>query len=149
MPEKKLTVSTFWDKLGIGISGVCAIHCLFLPVLVAVLPLWGLATVLHDWLHPVFILLIAPTAYYASRRSHFDRKITGMLITGFLLILFGWLFGHFWIGLLFETILTILGSIVLITGHWLNYRHHQTCTVKNHHHHSLPEEENVHYHEAS
>lgn len=149
MSDKRLAASLFWDKLGIGISGVCAIHCLLLPVAVAVLPLWSFATVLHDWLHPVFILLIAPTVYYASKRSHFDRKITGVLSAGFFLILIGWIFGHFLIGLLFETILTVLGSAVLVTGHWFNFRHHQVCEVRKHNHHPHPEEEKHHYHEAS
>lgn len=149
MPEKSFTTSVLWDKLGIGISGVCAIHCLLIPVVVAVLPLWGFATVLHDVLHPVFILLIAPTVYFASKRSHFDRKITSLLTAGFLFILIGWVFGHFWIGFLFETILTVIGSAVLIAGHWFNYRHHQSCRVRKHNHHPGLEEEKHHYHEAS
>ncbi|WP_234567167.1 MerC domain-containing protein [Rhodohalobacter sp. 614A] len=152
MSDKRLTASLFWDKLGIGISGACAIHCLLLPVIVAVLPLWGFASILHDWLHPIFILLIAPTIYFASKRSHFDRKITGTLTSGFLLILIGWVAGHFWIGLWFETTLTVLGSAVLITGHWFNYRHHQLCDIEKHNHHpdiSDIEEEKHHYHEAS
>lgn len=149
MSEKSFTASVLWDKLGIGISGVCAIHCLLLPAVVALLPLWTFATVLHDWLHPVFILLIAPTVYFASKRSHFDHKVTGLLSAGFLLILFGWLLGHFWIGVLFETILTVLGSIILITGHWFNYRHHQSCKIKKHNHHPSLEEEKQQYHEAS
>lgn len=149
MSEKSFTATAIWDKFGIGISGVCAIHCLLLPVVVAVLPLWTFATLLHDWLHPVFIILIAPTIYFASKRSHNDRKIVGLLSVGFLFILFGWVIGHFWIGLLFETLLTVVGSAVLITGHWFNYRHHQLCKVKQHDHHPIPEEEKHHYHEAS
>lgn len=148
MPEKSFTASSFWDKVGIGISGVCAIHCLVLPVFIALLPLWGFAEILHDWLHPVFILLIAPTVYYASKRSYFDRRIVGLLTIGFLLIVIGWLLGHFWIGLWFETILTVIGSAVLIAGHWFNYRHHQTCKNEQHTHHSHTEEKH-HYHEAS
>lgn len=149
MSEKSFTASVLWDKLGIGISGICAIHCLVVPVLVAVLPLWGFTTMMHDWLHPIFILLILPTVYFASKRSHFDKKITWLLSAGFLLVLIGWFPGHFWIGLWFETTLTIFGSGLLITGHWFNYRHHQSCNIKKHNHHPIPEEEKQHYHEAS
>jgi len=148
LTKKSFTASLLWDKLGIGISGICAIHCLILPVFIAVLPLWSFVTVLHDWLHPTFIVMIAPTVYFASKRSHFDHKITGFLTTGFLLILVGWIFGHFWIGHLFETVLTVIGSFVLITGHWFNYKHHQTCSVKSHNHHPLREEENKLHHET-
>lgn len=149
LPEKSFTASILWDKLGIGISGICAIHCLLVPVLIAVLPLLDFTTVMHDWLHPVFILLIVPTVYFASRRSHFDKKITRFLFGGFFLVLIGWFPGHFWIGLWFETTLTILGSGVLITGHWFNYRHHQSCDNKKHNHHPVSDKEDHHHHEAT
>lgn len=147
LSEKSYTASLLWDKLGIGISGICAVHCLLVPVLIAVLPLWDITTVIHDWLHPVFILLIIPTVYFASRRSHFDKKITRLLSAGLILILIGWVFGHFWIGLLFETALTVAGSVFLIAGHWFNYRHHQSCDIKKHNHHPLHGEKN-HHHET-
>jgi hypothetical protein len=149
LSEKTFTASVLWDKLGIGISGVCAIHCLLVPVLITMLPLWDFATVMHDWLHPIFILLIVPTVYFASRRSHYDRKITRLLSGGLILLLIGWPFGHFWIGLWFETTFTVLGSVVLVIGHWFNYKHHQTCENKAHNHHPHTEEEKYHYHEAS
>lgn len=124
-----------------SVSVICAIHCLFLPVFVAVLPLTTFAPVLHDWVHPVFVLLIAPTVYYASKRSHFDRKIVSYLSAGFLLVTFGWILGHNWLGAGFETGATILGSLLLITGHWKNYRHHRTCKVQAHKHHPIAEEQ--------
>jgi hypothetical protein len=109
--------------------------------LVAVLPLLSSIPLLHDWLHPVFVLLIAPTVYFASKRSHFDPKITKLLIYGFNFILFGWLLGHFWLGFWVETTATILGSLLLITGHWKNYKHHQICNVSSHKHHPIADGE--------
>lgn len=141
MSDKSITSSILWDRFGISVSVICAIHCLFLPVLIAILPLTSLSPVLHDWAHPIFILLIAPTIYYASRRSHYDSKIVRLLGAGFLLITFGWLLGHFWIGYWFETFATIVGSILLIFGHWKNYKHHRTCKVASHEHHPVAEEE--------
>lgn len=139
MPEKSLTASVLWDRFGIGVSGICAIHCLIFPALISILPLWSFIPALHDWVHPVFIVLIIPIIYFASRRSHYDVKITSLLIVGFILILTGWLVGHYLLGILFETITTILGSFLLIAGHWLNYRHHQQCTNHNHRHHPIKE----------
>lgn len=136
MAEKSITASLLWDRFGLGLSAICAIHCLFFPVLIAILPLAS-ATFMHEWAHPLFALLIAPTVYYASKRSHFDQKITWFLVAGFLLILIGWLVGHYIVGLWFETGITVAGSFMLIWGHWLNYRHHQTCNVASHEHHPL------------
>lgn len=140
MPDKSITASILWDRFGIGVSGICAIHCLIIPVLISILPVWSVLPVLHDWAHPVFILLIAPIVYFAARRSHFDFTITALLIAGFVFILAGWLLGHYWLGFLFETISTLLGSAVLIIGHWLNYRHHRTCKNHSHKHHAIAEE---------
>lgn len=131
-----------WDRIGIGVSGVCAIHCLFLPVLIALMPVAAVSSAISDWLHPLFVILIAPTVYFASKRSHFDRKIIRLLVVGFILVLAGWLIGHYWLGFWSETLLTLAGSVLLILGHWKNYRHHQQCTNHNHQHH--PEEELTH-----
>jgi len=76
-----------------------------------------------------------PTVYYASKKSHYDKKITGLLYGGILLVAAGWGLGHFWLGLAFETALTVAGSFTLIGGHWLNYKHHRTCKNVRHNHH--------------
>src|SRR5690625_5373636 len=84
------------------------------------MPLWGFTSFMHGWAHPIFLLLLVPTIFYAARRSYFDRKIVGYLLSGLLLVLTGWLAGHYWFGLLFETVVTMAGRVLLITGHWLN-----------------------------
>lgn len=140
MSEKSLTASAIWDRLGIGVSTVCAIHCLFFPVLIALMPVASVSSVLGEWLHPMFVILIAPTVYFAAKRSHFEKRVTALLLVGFLLVLAGWLIGHYWLGFWTETGLTISGSIFLIVGHWRNYRHHQTCENKAHQHHPIEKE---------
>jgi hypothetical protein len=140
LEEKSITASVLWDRFGLGISTICAIHCLVFPVLIALLPLASVP-LFEEWLHPVFVALIAPTVYFASKRSHFDKKITRLLVWGFVLVLAGWLLGHFWLGFWFETGATFAGSVLLIWGHWLNYRHHQSCTVHSHNHHPVETQE--------
>jgi hypothetical protein len=135
LPQKSLSASVIWDRLGIGISTVCAIHCLFFPVLIATLPMWGFASILHEWAHPVFIVLIAPTVYIASKRSHFNKLVTATLTAGLALIILGWILGHHLLGIWFETAFTVAGSGLLIMGHWKNYRHHRTCKNSRHNHH--------------
>ncbi|MFD2532706.1 MerC domain-containing protein [Gracilimonas halophila] len=139
MTEKKNSISAVWDKLGLSLSSLCAIHCLFVPVVIALLPLSPVALTIEHWLHPVFAVLIAPTIFYAVRRSHFNRHIVLLLSIGFILIIAGWLIGDYWLGHEFETASTLIGSIFLIAGHWKNYRHHQTCNNDLHHHHPLEE----------
>lgn len=139
MSEKNISISVIWDKLGLSLSVLCAIHCLFIPVMIALLPLSPVALTIEHWMHPIFAVLIAPTIFYAVRRSHFNSKIVSLLSVGFLFIIAGWLIGDFWLGHTFETVTTLIGSILLIAGHWYNYRHHQTCSNDTHHHHPLEE----------
>lgn len=126
-----------WDRLGIGISAVCTIHCLLFPALVAILPLWPAASHLYEWTHPVFIALLVPTVWFAARRSHFNKRVTRLLVSGLLLVVFGWLLGHLWLGFLIEILLTVAGSGFMIIGHILNYRHHRTCNNSQHNHHPV------------
>lgn len=139
MPEKSLTATLLWDRFGIGVSGICAIHCLLFPAFISVLPLWPALASAHEWIHPVFIILLIPIIYFAIRRSHFHFTVTTTLVTGFILATLGWLIGHFWLGLWVETSLTILGSSILITGHWINYHHHRHCNNSRHKHHPISE----------
>lgn len=141
MPHKSITASLLWDRFGIGVSGICAIHCLFFPILISVLPLMSVSSFIHEWAHPIFVLLLAPAVYFASRRSHFDKTITSILVIGFLAVVIGWLVGHYWLGILFETSMTLFGSGMLIAGHWFNYRHHRVCKNHSHNHHPIPKEE--------
>ncbi len=140
MPDRSITASLLWDRFGIGVSGICAIHCLFLPAFISVLPLWPALGSIHEWLHPVFITLLVPTVYFAARRGHFERVITTTLVSGLVLVIFGWLIGHFWLGMWVEISLTLLGSIILITGHWFNYHHHRHCKNSKHKHHPIAEQ---------
>lgn len=140
LSDKSLTATLFWDRLGLSVSAICAIHCLFFPVLIALLPLTTAAPILSEWLHPIFILVIAPTVYFASKRAHFERRIVLYLLSGLVLITAGWLLGHYLIGYWFEVSATLAGSALLIAGHWFNYRHHQVCTNSSHKHHPIPEE---------
>jgi len=139
LSEKNISISVIWDKLGLSLSALCAIHCLFVPVVIAVLPLSPAALAVEHWLHPIFAILIAPTIFYAVRRSHFNKRIVWFLSSGFALIIAGWLIGDYVLGEVFETVATLVGSILLIAGHWYNYRHHQTCSNDTHHHHPLEE----------
>ena len=124
------TSLTVWDRVGIGLSGLCAIHCLFFPVLLSIIPLWPMGETLHIWLHPVFFVLIVPTVFLATKKNRDTPSILVFLYTGLALIGLAWIF-HTQLGNIGETIVTLSGSSLLITGHWKNYKMHsyQHCAV--------------------
>ncbi|RNC85738.1 MAG: MerC domain-containing protein [Balneola sp.] len=121
MEENKSTKPGFWDRVGIGISGVCAIHCLLVPFIISLIPLWPAFEELHGYTHLFFFLAIAPVVILSLRNRHESLSITFYLISGVLIIFLAWLFNET-LGELGEAGVTLIGSILLIRGHWLNYR---------------------------
>ncbi|WP_416208507.1 MerC domain-containing protein [Fodinibius sp.] len=121
---------SFWDRIGISLSGLCAVHCLFFPVAVALLPLWPVAQSVHSWTHPILFLLITPTVYFVVRSGNVPARVSGLLFTGLAIIGVTWLL-HDSMGMWIESAVTTMGSLLLIAGHWFNYKIHsaRTCSV--------------------
>lgn len=119
-----------WDSFGIAVSGVCVVHCLMLPVVLSLLPLWPAAEVFHAWLHPIFALILVPTTAIAAVtgfRKHRQRSIVVILAAGLAVILSAGVLGHAAPGATLETALTVAGSALLIGGHWRNWRAARCC----------------------
>ncbi|NBC64974.1 MAG: MerC family mercury resistance protein [Bacteroidetes bacterium] len=118
-----------WDKVGILLSGLCALHCLLIPVLLTLLPLWSIGFTIHEWAHPLFLALILPTIVLAIKKSESDKTVKLLLFTGMSLLILALLL-HDWTGHTVETIITLIGTATLITGHWKNYKQHsaQACS---------------------
>ena len=118
------TLQPLADKAAIGVSLLCALHCLALPVGTTLLPsLFGLSLEdesFHLWLVAVVIPLSAFALTLGCARHH----RVSVLFTG----LFGlWVLcmsslGH---GLLSETserVLTLTGSLFVVVSHVVNFR---------------------------
>ena len=118
--------TSIWDRLGIGLSGLCAVHCLLTSILLAVLPLWSLAFQVEAWVHPVFAVLLIPTTLLAIRRAvrhGHPKAVTVLLAVGLVVILAALVAGHgAGAGVWVEALVTLFGSSLLITGHWRNWR---------------------------
>ncbi len=111
----------FWDRLGIGLSSICAIHCLLVPVAIALIPLWPAFEEFHEYTHLIFFLAIAPTVVLSLQRKHESLTVSILLISGVIVIFFAWYFNQY-VGEYGEAGITLIGSLLLIRGHWVNYR---------------------------
>ena len=49
-----------WNRLGVGLSFVSAIHCLLVPIFISLNPLWSALEDVHEFTHLVFFLAITP-----------------------------------------------------------------------------------------
>jgi len=123
----------YFDRFAIALSGVCAIHCVALPIVASLMPL--LATTiqhgyaLHEfWFHQfilVFILPISLFALVAGYRCHkqFIPIVIGGIGLGvlvFMALFAEVLNSHHILPHSGETMLTIIGGIIHAIGHVLN-----------------------------
>jgi peptidoglycan/LPS O-acetylase OafA/YrhL len=116
------SASAVFDASAIGLSSLCLLHCLALPVLAAVLPAlasWADA----EWIHVLFAAIAVPLAGLALWRSHRLRPLPARLIALAVLGLAGLLVGASgWPSHAAETPFTVAGSLLLASAHLWNWR---------------------------
>ena len=119
----KKTIS-WWDWSGIFFSGLCLLHCVATPLLLASVSFW----LLSEWVHVLFLIPLIPITFMASRRAiraGQSRWPAILLILGLLVLVAALLLGTK-IGEPAEIAMTIMGSLLLISGHPGN-RHVHIC----------------------
>jgi len=106
-----------WDTIGIALSGLCLVHCLLLPLLVAVTP--TISVVAGEGVHQMLLLVLIPPLLLAlvrGRRRHGRGAAAALLLIGLALLLAGAFLGiKTW-----EVPLTVAGSLAVVTGHAIN-----------------------------
>lgn len=129
------------DKTGILLSGLCIIHCIAAPFLVFISP-WLAQLFDSKWSHLGIFLFIVPVAYltfYKFYKNHRNKKPMILGTIGILLLGLALLSpGHAWVmeaGKVHshnkehfhyvDTIINVIGSLVLMSGHWLNIKIHR------------------------
>jgi hypothetical protein len=116
-----IKVENVTDKLAIMLSIACAIHCLALPLILLLLPSFAVLTLNNEAFHLWMVLIVLPTSVYALFMGCKQHKRYRLLFIGFcglvLLVLAILLGNEFW-----EKVLTLLGTVIIASGHYWNYR---------------------------
>lgn len=118
------------DKTAIGLSAICAIHCLALPVALALLPSLALLPVADESFHLLLVWLVLPTSVVALAlgcKRHQQWQVLAWGIAGLAVLVFAAALGHDLLGENLEKWTTVAGASLVATGHVLNYRHCQTA----------------------
>ena len=119
------TVQAITDKLAIGLSLICAIHCLAITSLFALLPSMAALGLDSEVFHLWMIVAVLPSSVYALTLGCKQHKRYRLLIWGFIgltLLVMALVLGEESIGEAGEKILTVLGAGFVAVGHWFNYR---------------------------
>ncbi len=110
------------DRAGMTASVVCAVHCALLPLVITLLPLWGLEFLAEEWVELFMIglaLIIGILSLSVSFKKHHQRKMPLLLLTaGFGIIVIG----HLSHSALLEPILIPTGGLTIAVAHYINWR---------------------------
>jgi|TARA_B110000914_G_scaffold113948_1_gene99674 drug/metabolite transporter (DMT)-like permease len=129
-----IIASVKFDKAAIGISALCIVHCLLLPVALALLPSMALLPILGDELfHTLLVALVLPASIVALTlgcKQHKNWQVLIFASAGLLMLCLTAFFGHDYLGESLEKISTIVGASLVAASHVLNFKRCQRQKCK-------------------
>lgn len=132
------TLQLFSDKLAISLSLLCAIHCLFFPVLIVLLPSITALQLNEEAFHVWMLWAVIPTSVYALTigcKQHQQHRVLMMGLLGILFLLLAVLLSELPLDESWEKPLTLFGAIIIALGHYWNYcfcQHQPDCHCPKH-----------------
>ena len=113
------------DQTAIGLSLLCLVHCLALPLALALLPSLAILPLADEHFHLWLIVLVIPTSIVAlgvGCRRHRHWQVLFWGITGVIMLVLAAVLAHEG-GNLPERMMTVVGALTVALGHALNYKH--------------------------
>ncbi len=110
------------EGIAVGATIACLIHCLVLPLLIAVLPVLSSVLPIPEHFHLIALALAIPAtagALFAGYRRH---RLAGPLIAGTIGLALLALAAIHWGETPLEMPVTVLGSIAIAIAHLTNWR---------------------------
>ncbi len=118
------TIQYFSDKAAIGLSLLCTLHCLALPVVLTLLPSIAALHLADEQFHLWLLFAVVPLSFFALMagfKRHRSYRLLVLGATGITLMLLAVILGHDF-GETWEKGLTLAGAMLLAFGHLSNYR---------------------------
>ena len=111
-----------FDTIGITSSGTCIIHCLYAPVSLILIPIFGISVLDIAIFHEAILYFILPSALVAITmgcRKHKDYRVALLAVTGITILLYATLYHESLQGIL--ELITLTGGLFLIISHFTNF----------------------------
>jgi hypothetical protein len=123
---KQPFIAVWCDAISVGLSTVCIVHCLLLPLFMTTFPLLGIELLENMYLEGFMVLLSAFIGGNAIRKGYlqYHRKmhITVLFLTGFILMIAGNFLSYNP-----EAALKLSGATLVIWAHVQNWRLSRSC----------------------
>lgn len=113
------------DKFAVGFSALCAIHCLALPLLLALIPSIAGLPLASESFHIWMVIAVIPTSIYALTlgcKKHQQKSILAYGVIGLGFLIVALTLGETLMGEFGEKFFTVLGALVIAFAHFKNYR---------------------------
>ena len=138
MREKMENSTIKMDKAAIGLSMLCIAHCLLTPIAIIMLPALGATFFGDEIFHYALLCVVIPISVFSlglGCRKHERRGILLFGLVGISIMSLILIIGEDVLGELGESMLTILGALIVAFAHVRNFRAcqniHCSTTEKN------------------
>ena len=118
-------VISLLDRSAIGLSFLCVLHCLAVPLTLILVPSFAALPIADERVHLLLVLLVLPTSTVALTlgcRRHGLKHILAWGLTGISILVLAAGLGEGFLGEYGEKILTVVGSVLVAVGHILNFK---------------------------
>ncbi|WP_445777235.1 MerC domain-containing protein [Shewanella sp.] len=119
-------ITPFLDKYAISVSAMCAVHCLSLPLMLVIFPALGQTILGQELFHVLLLWLVVPLSLISLSlgvKQHRSLLVAFLGLVGLTILMLSAMLGHDGLGELGERLATLLGSIFIVFGHFLNYKY--------------------------
>jgi cytochrome c biogenesis factor len=128
-----MLLSKYFDRLAIALSTICIVHCLAMPLVIAVLPIASFAVGGDGHFHSLMLWFVVPTSivgFGLGMRVHRRTDIVALGAAAIVVLAAAALWGHSAWDPSVEVLVNVAASVLLATAHWRNFRE-----VRRLHHH--------------
>jgi len=119
-----MSLSRHFDRIAIALSAICIVHCLAIPLVVAVLPLAALGLG-GGHFHGLMLWLVVPVSvlgFALGYRVHRRLDIVAVGVGAVALLGVAGIYGHDQWSAAIEAGVSVVASLILAGTHWVNFR---------------------------
>lgn len=125
------------DQTAVALSGLCLVHCLLLPIVLAIFPLIGFSFMAHESFHQLILIVVVPTTVFALGAGcwrHRSMLVALLGTAGIAALVVAAFTVHAMGAQQLERWVTVAGGLLLAAAHIRNFqltrhRHNGACAA--------------------